>query len=96
MLEVVQTTTARRLWRVSKLFKLPITDPLIAEMDEFDMAFYELSMIADDPELLEKYKNSYHDDEYDKWVEEFDKQQESKGNHKPAIQDIDDWEEVED
>ena len=33
-------------------------------------------MICDDPELLKQLENRYVDTEYDKWLEEFDKEQE--------------------
>lgn len=67
---------ARRLWRVCKELRLPLSSPFIQEMDLFDLEFYEYSIICDDPELLKKLENTYVDPEFDKWVEEFDKEQE--------------------
>lgn len=45
-------------------------------MNSFDLDFYELSEIADDPKKLEQLKNRYFDPEFDEWLEEFDKEQE--------------------
>lgn len=47
-------------------------------MDMFDIEFYEYSMIADDPKKLEQLQNHYYDDEFDEWLEEFDREQEEK------------------
>lgn len=79
MLDIVQTNLARRLWKISSYFKIPINDPRIQAMNEFDLAFYEYSMIADDPKLLDRLKNHFYDPEFDDWAEEFDKEQESDG-----------------
>ena len=49
---------------------------MIQEIDTYDLEFYEYSIICDDPELLKKLENTYVDTEYDKWLEEFDKEQE--------------------
>lgn len=78
MLEVVQSPTARRLWRIAKFLHKPINDPCILNLTQYDMAFYEFSMLADNPKALEEYKNKYYDDEFDEWLEEFDKEQEEK------------------
>lgn len=67
---------ARRLWRVCKELRLPLSDPAIQELDPYDLEFYEYSIICDDPELLKKLENTYVDPDFDKWVEEFDKEQE--------------------
>ena len=78
MLDVVQSPTARRLWRIAKFLHKPINDPCILNLTQYDMAFYEFSMLADNPKALEEYKNKYFDDEFDEWLEEFDKEQEEK------------------
>ena len=78
MLDIVQTPLARRLWRISKFYQLPLTDPSIQELDPFDLQFIEYSMIADDPKQLEKLKNYYYDPEFDEWLEEFDEEQKAK------------------
>lgn len=78
MLEVVQSPTARRLWRIAKFLHKPINDPCILNLTQYDMAFYEFSMLADNPKALEEYKNKYYDDEFDEWLEEFDREQEEK------------------
>lgn len=76
MLEVVQMPLARRIWRISKFFQIPINDERLQNLDVFDLEFYELSMIADDPKKLEKLQNSYYDPEYEEWIEEFELEQE--------------------
>lgn len=78
MLEIVQLPLARRLWRISKLFHLPINDPRIQQLDTYDLDFYELSAIADDPKALEQYQNHFQDDEFEDWLEEFDLEQAAK------------------
>lgn len=86
MLEIVQTPLARRLWRISKFFQLPISDERIQNMDMFDIEFYEYSMIADDPKKLEQLQNHYYDPEFDEWLEEFEQEQEDKQKSK-SLQD---------
>lgn len=71
---------ARRLWRISKLFRLPLNDPRIQEMTPYDLEFYELSAIADDPKKLEQLQNRYYDPEFDDWLEEFDIEQSLEGD----------------
>lgn len=71
---------ARRLWRISKLFRLPLNDPRIQEMTPYDLEFYELSAIADDPKKLEQLQNRYYDPEFDEWLEEFDIEQSLEGD----------------
>ena len=82
MLEIVQTPLARRIWKISKFFRLPINDERIQDLNPFDLDFYELSMIADDPKKLEQLKNHYYDPEFEEWLEEFDAEQESKQDNK--------------
>lgn len=45
------------------------------ELTSWDLEFYELSMIADDPKKLEQLQNRYFDPEFDEWLEEFDLEQ---------------------
>lgn len=78
MLEIAQLPLARRLWRISKFFKLPLNDERIQNMDLFDIEFYEYSMIADDPKKLEQLQNHYYDPEFEEWLEEFEQEQEDK------------------
>lgn len=77
MLDVVQTSIARRMWRISKLFHRPLSDPSMQELNPYDLEFYELSMVADDPKALEALENHFYDDEFDAWVDEFDAEQEA-------------------
>lgn len=90
MLEIAQMPQARRLWRICKLFNLPLNDPRIQEMDFYDLSFYEYSIIADDPKKLESLQNHYYDDDYSDWEKEFDesqdKQQAEKQNEKTLKQ----------
>lgn len=80
MLEVVQMPLARRMWRISKLFQLPLSDERMQDMNSFDLEFYELSMIADDPKKLQQLKERYYDPEFDEWMEEFDLEQSEKSS----------------
>lgn len=75
MIDIVQTPLARRLWRISKFFQIPINDPRIQNMDVYDLEFYEYSMIADDPDKLAQLKNHFYDPDYEDWVEEFEMEQ---------------------
>lgn len=75
MLEVAEQPLAQRLWRVCKLFKLPLNDSRIQEMDMFELEFYEYSQIVEDPEKLERFKNRYFDPDFDEWLEEFEEEQ---------------------
>ena len=68
------------MWRISKFFKIPLNDKRMQELTTFDLDFYELSMIADDPKKLEQLKNHYYDPEFDDWLEEFDEEQSKKQN----------------
>ena len=77
MLEIAKLPLARRLWRICKEFKIPINDPIIRDMDLYDLEFYEYSIICDNPELLKKLENHYVDPDFDKWLEDFDKEQET-------------------
>ncbi len=47
-------------------------------MDLFDLEFYELSMIADDPKKLSQLKEQYYDSDFDDWLDEFEQEQQSK------------------
>ena len=47
-------------------------------LDTYDLDFYELSDIADDPKKLEQLQNHFYDPDFDEWVEEFDKEQSEK------------------
>ena len=78
MLDIVQMPLARRLWRISKFFQIPINDPRIQNLDTWDLDFYEYSMIADDPKKLEKLENHFSDPDFDDWVEEFELGQQLK------------------
>lgn len=78
MLEIVQLPLARRMWRISKFFQIPLNDPVMQDINPFDLEFYELSMIADDPKKLEQLQNHFFDDEFEDWLEEFDREQEEK------------------
>lgn len=78
MLEVVQTPLARRMWKISKFFQIPLNDERMQDLNPFDLEFYELSMIADDPKKLEQLQNHYYDPDFDDWLDEFDAEQEEK------------------
>ena len=52
MMELVQQPIARRLWRIAKSLGIPISDPRISGMTPQQLDFYELSIIADDPDRL--------------------------------------------
>lgn len=75
MLELVQTPLARRMWRISKFFRIPLSDPRIQALTPYDLEFYELSMIADDPEKLSQLDNHFYDPDFDEWVDEFEAEQ---------------------
>lgn len=78
MLDIVQLPIARRLWKVSKLLHLPVSHPMMQNLDTYDLDFYELSDIADDPKKLEQLQNRFFDPDFDEWLEEFDKEQSEK------------------
>ena len=78
MLEIVQTPLARRMWRISKFFRIPLNDQRIQNLTQYDLEFYELSMIADDPKKLEQLQNSFFDDDFDDYLEEFEQEQQTK------------------
>lgn len=78
MLDVVKMPLARRLWRISKFFQIPLNDPRIQALDTWDLDFYEYSMIADDPKKLEQYENHFSDPDWDDWVAEFEAEQQMK------------------
>lgn len=69
-------------------------------MTEWDIEFYELSAIADDPKKLAQLKNSFADPEWDDFVAEFDAEQASKSvphdddYELPPQEAPDDWERV--
>ena len=44
-------------------------------MNIYDIRFYELSMIADDPKKLEQLQNHFYDEDFDAWLEEFEEEQ---------------------
>ena len=46
------------------------------DLTPYDLEFYELSMIADDPEKLSKLQNTFYDEDFDDFLEEFDREQE--------------------
>lgn len=84
MLDIVQLPLARRLWRVSKFYSLPLNDQRIQDLDPYDLEFIEYSMIADDPKQLNKLKNYYFDPDFDEWLEEFDEEQKAKEKAKES------------
>ena len=78
MLEIVQLPLARRMWKLSKFFKIPLNDERMQDINPYDLEFYELSMIADDPKKLEQLQNHFYDDEFEDWLDDFDREQEEK------------------
>lgn len=64
------------MWRISKFFQIPLNDQRMQDLNSFDLEFYELSMIADDPKKLEQLQNHYYDPDFDDWLEEFEAEQE--------------------
>ena len=76
MLDIVQMPLARRIWRLSKFFQIPLNDERIQDINIFDLEFYELSMIADDPKKLEELQNHFYDPDFDEWLEDFEREQE--------------------
>ena len=107
MLELVQTPLARRMWRISRFFQIPLNDPRMQDMTPYDLEFYEYSMIADDPKKLEQLQNHFYDPDFDEWVEEFEREQLEKSNKEQEDENTyedyevsepldfnDDWEEV--
>lgn len=77
------------------------------ELDPYDLEFYELSQIADDPKKLAQLKNHFYDPEFDEWMEEFEleqaEEQERKSQEETEFSeeydiseptDDDEWEEV--
>lgn len=94
MLDIVQLPLARRLWKISKLFQLPISHPLIQDMNLYDIDFYELSDIADDPKKLDKLRNTYYDPDFDDWLDDFDKEQAANATPQGKVtdQDYEEWE----
>ena len=55
------------------------------DINPYDLEFYELSIIADDPKKLEQLQNHFYDDEFEDWLDEFDREQEEK--HGKSSQD---------
>lgn len=80
MMELVQQPIARRLWRIAKQFGIPISDPRISGMTPQQLDFYELSIIADDPDLLDRYNNHYFDPDFDEWANEVAPEEETNPN----------------
>ena len=50
-----------------KTFNVPITHPFIQQLTDFDLEFINWSIRFDDPKVLDKYKNTVYDDEFDAW-----------------------------
>lgn len=78
MLEIAKLPLAQRLWRISKLFGIPLNDERMQNMTPFELEFYEYSSIVEDPEKLKALENRFYDDEYDEWEREFDEEQARK------------------
>lgn len=57
----------RKLWLAMKTFNVPITHPFIQQLTDFDLEFINWSIRFDDPKVLDKYKNTVYDDEFDAW-----------------------------
>lgn len=57
----------RKLWLAMKTFNVPITHPYIQQLTDFDLEFISWSTRFDDPKVLDKYKNTVYDDEFDEW-----------------------------
>ena len=74
MLDIAQMPLAKRMWRLSKYFRIPLNDIRIQNLDIFDIEFYEYSMIAEDPKKLEQLQNHFYDPEFDEWLEEFERE----------------------
>ena len=68
---------ARRLWKISKFYQLPFSDERIQKLNIFDINFCELSMLADDPKALERYKNTFYDPDFDEWLAEVENEAEN-------------------
>lgn len=89
MLDIVQIPLARRMWRLSKFFRIPLNDERMQDINMFDLEFYELSMIADDPKKLEQLKNHFYDDGFDEWVEEFELEQQLENDQISSSNNLD-------
>lgn len=57
----------RKLWLAMKTFNVPITHPYIQQLTDFDLEFISWSTRFDDPKVLDKYRNTVYDDEFDEW-----------------------------
>lgn len=80
----------KRLWKASKIYGVPITDPMLSELNIYDLIFIDYLTYFENPENEHAFKNTYFDDEFNEY---FNSQE-----YIPAIpvndNGIDKWEEL--
>lgn len=60
----------RKLWRIMKLFRMPVNDDRVQSLTEEQIDFMIWSDILDDPEKVRKLDDYFYDPDYDKDFEE--------------------------
>lgn len=65
--DIASQPLMRKLWLAMKTFNVPITHPHIQQLTDFDLEFISWSTRFDDHKVLDKYRNTVYDDEFDEW-----------------------------
>ena len=88
--ELATQENLRRLWKASKIYSVPLTDPKLRDLNQYDLLLMEYLEVFEDPEVLDKFKRTIHDDEFDElWNETAPPKEEE-----PDVFDESEWEEV--
>jgi hypothetical protein len=57
-----------------KLFQVPINHPYIQNLTSFDLNFIEWASAMDNPEFMQKMQNTFYDEEFDDFWENYDEE----------------------
>lgn len=62
----------KRLWKASKLYQLPLFDPVMAEFNDYDLELLQYLEYFENPENEKKYKNTFIDDDFNEFWENYE------------------------
>lgn len=70
----------QKLWKASKLFKVPLSHPYISNLNAYDLLLIEWLEYFDNPENIDRYKKVIVDEDFEKYYENPDEWEEVEAN----------------
>lgn len=84
----------RRLWKASKIYHVPLTDPLLRDLNAYDLSMIEYLEAFEDPEVLKSFKNRFYDDDFEDYWNSNGEIEDSNSDTKDIEPVSDEWVEV--